>query len=127
MKHQRSAVFSMAAVTVVSGWILLRAQDSAPERSKGVVPHAECTFFGPAREKYVAAIKDDHRLGRLTRQVTGMIAAGAGVRSASPLAVREGARTKSAQDLAAGGMIDKYIFQAISQAGVQPADLTNDY
>jgi hypothetical protein len=112
-------------VAAVSGWAVLRAQQA--DHSKGVVPHAECTFFGADREKYIAAIKKDHRLSRQTEQVTGLIVAAAGPRSASMPAVRGGTGTGNAQELANGGMIDQYIFQAIAQAGVQPADVTNDY
>src|SRR5437588_2345625 len=99
------------AVTAVSGCAFLRAQETAPDHSKGVVPHPDCSFFGPAREKYIAAIKNDHRLSRLTEQVTGMMTAASGPRAAALPGVPGGTRTGNAQDLANGGVIDQYIFQ----------------
>ena len=54
------------------------------------------------REKYIAAIKKDYRLSRRTEQVTGLIAAAAGPRSASMPDVPGGTRTGNAQELANG-------------------------
>ena len=125
-KQRRYAGVAGTVAAVLSGWVLLRAQDSAADHSKGVVPHAECTFFGPARERYIAAMKRDYHLSRLTEQVTGQIRASRAQGGSLP-GVPGGTRTGNAQDLANGGMIDQYIFQAMSDAGVQPAALTNDY
>lgn len=121
---KRYALFSFTAAAAVSGWMFVRAQDSAPDQSKGATPHPECTFFGPDREKYIAAIKKDHHLGRLTEQVTGLISADGARSGANRPAM---ARYGNAHDLANGGMIDQYIFQAMAQAGVQPAAMTSDY
>jgi hypothetical protein len=129
MQHTRCAVLSVMALAISPGLALLRGQDRAVDHSKGVVPHPECSFFGPERERYISAFKNDHRFSRLTEQVTEMMAASAQPRAAAARlpAVPGGTRTGDMQDLANGGLIDQYIFQAISQAGVKPAALTNDY
>lgn len=125
MNRRRYAVLSLAAATL-STLVLLRAQDDSSEHSKGVVPHPDCSFFGPARETTLAAIKKDYRIGNLTQRVTGMMTSPA-PRATSLPGVPGGTRTGSVMDLAQGGLIDQYIFQAIADAGVQPAAITNDY
>lgn len=112
----------LVVIGAISGAVLAWGQDQGGGRSKGVVPHPECTFFGADREKAIAAIRKDYRVSRLTSEVTSRIASTVGLPP-----VPGGTRTGNAQDLANGGLVDQYIFQAMAAAGVQPSALTTDY
>jgi nucleoside diphosphate kinase len=127
MKRRRYALLTLAAVTSISTVVLLRAQDDTTDNSKGVVPHAECTFFGPAREKTLAAIKKDYHASDITSRVTGMMPRAQQQQAAALPGVPGGTRTGDITELAQGGLIDQYIFQAIADANVQPAAKTSDY
>jgi hypothetical protein len=124
MRLSRQVAVVAAAAATICGWYFVRAQEGASPRALGMTPHPECTFFGADREKTIAAIRKDHQLSDLTAQVTATIAATAKAAHHDP---RTGGRGASARELANGGIIDQYIFQAMEQAGVTPARLTDDY
>ncbi len=73
--------------------------------------HSECAFFGPQREAFLAGTKKNYRLSALTKSV------------AAALPRTEAAKAAPANQ----GLIDKSLFQAMSDAGVTPADPTNDF
>jgi nucleoside diphosphate kinase len=127
MKRRRYALLTLAAVTTFSTVALIRAQDDTTDNSKGVVPHAECTFFGPAREKTLAAIKKDYHASEITSRVTGMMPRAQQQQAAALPGVPGGTRTGDIAELAQGGLIDQYIFRALAAANVQPAAKTSDY
>ena len=83
------------------------------------VEHPDCALFGPQREAFLAATKENYSRGTLTAAVGRYLPA---YRTASS------GKTAMA-DNAAGpqGLIDKYLFQAMQDAGVAPADRTNDF
>jgi len=141
----RIATACGAGLLIAAGFMISRAQDPAPDTSAdGVsavpaelpVSDPSCTFFGPDREKYIPNAARQRMLerGRLTARVAGQLApadqvlaafsAAASVSPAALPSVPGGSRTDTAQHT---NTIDKYIFQAMADAGVAPAPPTNDY
>src|SRR5689334_20567445 len=104
----------------------LRAQVAGPERDNErqyLVEHPECSLFGPQRESFLAAQKENYRLSALTARVTNLL-------PAAPSGRRPMAAYGAQADPAAGqtsNLIDQYLFQAMQDAGVTPADTTNDF
>jgi Protein of unknown function (DUF1553)/Protein of unknown function (DUF1549) len=89
----------------------------AQEQAELAVNHSECLFLGPQREKFLKSGLDAERqrefqLGKLTAQVAAKLAPAAAV---------------SRDANGPQGTIDKYLFQAMSDAGVNPADKSNDF
>ncbi len=129
-----------------AGFMIARAQDPAldtPSHEAETVAELpvsdpSCTFFGPDREKYIAHQPSTER-ARLTMQVAGQLApaadvmaafgvspaAASGVTTASLPSAPGGSRTDTLQHT--GNNIDKYLFQAMSDAGVAPAPATTDF
>ena len=75
--------------------------------------HPECSFFGPQREAFLQPVKRGYRLGALTANVARSIPAQSATAKAA---------VPNSQSL-----IDKYLFQAMSDAGVTPAAPANDF
>ena len=103
-----------------SGLWVMRAQE---------FQHAECTFFGPQRERFLPRDANQRfRQGRLTAQVTGMLSP-SGLEAASSLpSPPGGSRTYGkAPASASGNLIDGFIFQAFKMQGVTPAQKTSDF
>ena len=92
------------------------------------IQHAECTFFGPDRDKFVQAAARGFREGRPVgpRQEYSASALTDAVVAALP-PPPPGTRTGSLIDPATTNTIDQYIFQAMAQANVTPAPPTTDY
>ncbi len=107
-----TALFLLAAM---SPGFRLAAQ--SVEEPKYLVEHAECALFGPQREAFLAPVKRNHHLSALTDQVVGFLAA--------PKALQ--AKSESAKAATQQGMIDTYLFKAMADAGVAPADKTSDF
>ena len=90
-----------------------------------LTPHAECLFFTKEGEGFRAAItnprdpryKAQFGLSRMTEDVAKHL--GAAPASASSAAVPPIASSKN--------FIDQFIYKGLQDAGVQPADKTNDY
>ncbi len=141
----RIAAACGAGLLIAAGFMISRAQDPAPDTPADSVSAApaelpvsdpSCTFFGPDREKYVPNASRQRMLerGRLTARVSSQLApadqvmaafsAAANVSPAALPSVPGGSRTDTAQHT---NTIDKYIFQALASAGVNPAPPTNDY
>ena len=103
------------AVATGCGWIL-RAQDSGAS----VTAHANCTFFGPERERFLRS-SNGHVRSDLTAQVTAMLGAQSAppIRHAPPAPRMPGDKNSN--------LIDYYIWQAYKANGVTPAAQTTDY
>ena len=124
-----------------AGFMLAKPQDPSPETPVEVstdtsaaelpVSDPSCTFFGPNRDKFNGSRRLIEK-ARLTATVADqlpvasdvMAAFAANAASAMPSAPG-GSRTDTLQHSA--NNIDKYLFQAMSDAGVAPAPPTTDY
>jgi hypothetical protein len=122
------------------GFMISRAQDPVPadvvvadaDSSAEQLPVADpsCTFFGPNREEFIVGQKHLER-ATLTANVAMQLAPAADVMAAfatGALAMPSapgGSRTDALQH--AANNIDKYLFQAMSDAGVAPAPPTTDF
>lgn len=109
-----------AAASLMAGLFALRAQDSPPADPSVADPN--CVFFGPNHDKLAGVATPT--AGALTAQVAPFLPAAAAAPNSMPTAPG-GSRTDNDQHPA--GTIDKYIFQALSAAGVAPAPPTTDY
>ncbi len=98
-----------------AGLLRLDAQESRQELP---VEHAECTYFGARHDRFAhVGLKRtqsvEFRLGELTAQVR------------SRLGYAESVQLAANAD--SPGLIDRYLLQAMKDAGVTPAGKTNDY
>ena len=115
-----------AAIGLMAGLFALRAQDTVPPDPQLPVSDPNCVFFGPNHDQLAGLTTPN--AGVLTVQVANLLpmaAAQAGSSSNAMPAPPGGSRTDNQQHPA--GTIDKYIFQALSDAGVAPAPPTTDY
>jgi hypothetical protein len=116
---------SLFAGILLTGTLSLLAQQSdAAQRAQAasVAQHADCTLFGPQRERYMNQALHAQRLGEMTAQVAAVRASSMGpIALASPPG---GSRTSGNSST---NLIDQYIFPALKNAGVTPAALTDDY
>src|ERR1700731_213061 len=110
-----------AAIGLMAGLFALRAQDTVPPDPQLPVSDPNCVFFGPNHDQLAGLTTPN--AGVLTVQVASLLpsvaAAAAGPSSNVMPAPPGGSRTDNQQHPA--GTIDKYIFQALSDAGVAPA------
>jgi hypothetical protein len=92
------------------------------------IQHAECPFFGPDREKFVSAAARGFRNGRQVGLTPHDLRASSLTESvAAAMPAPPGTRTGDLFDPATASTIDHYLFQAMAQAQVTPAPLTNDF
>ena len=97
---------------LLSGILVTKAQEGGGAE---VVQHSDCALFAN-REKFVPMnLSKMHAKSALTAQVVSAL--GNHVKS----------RVQSFQNPDSLATIDKYLFAAMNQAGVTPADLTTDY
>ncbi len=106
----------------------LRAQaddnNSTIDKPEYGVPHLECSFFGPQRDRFLRGDQELRQLdvGRsssaLTEQVVNAIGAG------RPAPGRS--RSGDLRDTTYNNYIDTGIFTALHQLGIPPADLATD-
>lgn len=93
------------------------------------VEHPECTFFGPKHDSFVnsglTGQNDSVALGRMTDMVVSRLGYYPGGDALE--GIPGGSRTNTSQHSSARGTIDRYIFQAIQDAGVTPAPRTTDW
>jgi hypothetical protein len=121
MKPKR--IFVATGVLIAGFGVLAvsRAQEGTePAVEMGVV-HAECTLFAPEGEQFRAVRRERFDLSAMTARVWPMLGA-------------SHTRTAAAVDPVQAfdypgklGLIDQHIWQAIRDAGIKPAALTNDY
>ena len=104
-----------------AGMFVLRAQNADEEN-----PEKNCALFDSMRDKAAkggpnGSVFKKTSLSKLTEEITSRIG-----RQAMPMFVPGGTRTNTELQLEKLGAIDRYIFQAIQEAGVIPADRTTD-
>ena len=121
----RTSSIAIALSTVVaSGLFLLRGQDLAETLApEDLINHANCPLFDQGRGKFQNVLPADsagerpdrasHPRATLTQNV---------MRQMAP-AMASGSRTVSSKDLQNLGTIDTYIFGALQDAGVNPAEV----
>lgn len=103
---------------------LVYSQQGPEDGPQLPVAHPECTFFGPDHDKYVQAGKNGSGITRHT----GARRAALTVEVASALPPIPGDSRTAANQLASStNTIDRFIFQALQAANVQPAPPTNDF
>lgn len=105
-------------------------QDEIQNRQELLVQHADCSLFGPDREKFASTgLRFDpkrYALSGLTEQVASMITPASATTAGLLPPVPGGSRTNLDQGSSAN-LIDKYIFQAFKDNNVTPAPMTTDY
>ena len=136
MKRRILILTSLLGSIAICGVWLVRAQE--PQANPGGpelnVPHAECTYFGPQRDRFVPrSASERFRLSQMTAQVTaslGTVRADSTPEAQTALAMPSapgGSRTFNGQAGAStGNLIDTFIFEAFKRQGVTPAATTND-
>ena len=115
-------------ILITESACLLSAQIPILENGDpGIVDHAECAFFTGKREQIAqggmnGSPKMLTHIGNLTMEVAGRL-------GGSQEFIPGGSRTGGLQQnpLAGLGAIDRNLFGAMMQAGVTPADRTNDF
>jgi len=112
--------FYSLLLLIVIGSAVTALPAFAQEEAELKAPHAECAMFGPKREKMAQEARQRYERSALTEQVTRLM---------SVSGTRSKATAKAAASDAAdsGNLIDKYIYSALKNAGVNPAERTNDY
>ena len=127
----RRAVLSLLALGVW-GVVPTHAQETMPQTESGAeaetpssVQHAECTFFGATRERFLPRInaRAESQPGRLTRQ---FMAAVNGLSAGSDEPVHRETPFAAAAT-GSGNLIDKYIFAVLQAKNITPAGKTTDY
>jgi hypothetical protein len=135
MKRQVILAGSLAALVLVAGLVVSRAQERRPEPIREIEPQSlvsdpSCTFFGPERENYTGR-------GRAAGQASLTLSTGSQLPIAEEV-MKAAALAGNIMPTAPGGSqtnteqnpsntIDKYIFQALSAASVTPAPPTTDF
>ena len=79
------------AALIVSAAPLSQAQNAARRHitlEQYLVEHPECALFGPQRDQFLAAGKENHRLSALTSQVTSRLSSASGSASTAKLSER---------------------------------------
>ncbi len=89
--------------------------------------HADCTLFGPDRERYANQALHAMRLGQQTERVSAMRASSMGTAVADATLASAPGGSRTASSSTSTNLIDNYIFPALKAQGVTPAALTNDY
>ncbi len=114
MKQRFLAVF-FGLAAAGGGWWMIKAQDSGAS----VTAHAECTFFGPQRERFLRG-SSGHLRAEMTAQVTAMLGnAGAPLTHGAPPPHMAGDKNTN--------LIDYYVWQSFKENNVTPAARTTDY
>jgi hypothetical protein len=109
--------------------VVIHAQEPQTQQAQAAsaTQHADCTLFGPQRERYANQTLHATRLGQMTDQVSSMRAAGMGAAAVADMASAPGGTRTSSTDSSSANLIDGYIFPALKANGVTPARMTTDY
>jgi hypothetical protein len=146
MVTHRILAGASAGLVLIAGLVVLRAQEPrrAPIRpeiadeSQSPVSDPSCTFFGPDRDKFVSrgnagaqahlTVTTASQLPMAEEVMAAAAAAGVGTGAAAAImATAPGGSRTDTQDHPSSNTIDKYIFPALSAAGVTPAPPTTDF
>jgi hypothetical protein len=104
-------------ILVAPAIVAVRAEDN----DQLSVVHAECSFFGKQRNQFAEQARRRYALSTLTEEVSRRL-------GSSPTPSRMNHVAAAASDVTpSSNLIDTYIFAALKDAGVTPADKTNDY
>ncbi|MBI1896615.1 MAG: DUF1553 domain-containing protein [Acidobacteria bacterium] len=117
-------------VLLASGLNLSYAQQAAGEDEESAPPeirveHPECTYFGPMRDRFKSADRKTGELSVITEKFIYMRAASSG--PVQHDVIPGGTRTNVTQRDQSKNLIDQYLFAAMQEAGVAPADRGNDF
>lgn len=113
-------VFGASSLLITSGLLITRAQE---QETRLPVQHANCTYFGPEREKYVQeALRATGRSpgSHLLSDTTERVAQALGY-------VPPGSPTYNFNQSQDTGSIDSYIFADLQKNGIAPAPATTDW
>ena len=115
-----AAWLSLSAAVYVSGSVLIQAQYT-PDY---LVDHSDCTFFGANREKFAHTGLNERRFSRPDQQfrlgaLTRVVANALPAREARPM-------VEAAAQPDLSNTIDLYLFAAMKDAGVAPAEKSTD-
>jgi hypothetical protein len=127
--RKQSVVVSLGISAVALMSVFAADEKDVALRKPLTVEHAECTFFGPERDKFVDAGKRGSHHGRVIDLTAHALAASeltAAVTSAVP-PPPPGTRTGDLIDASTSGTIDRYLFQAMAEQKVAPAPPTTDF
>jgi hypothetical protein len=95
------------------------------EQPKLGIEHSECSFFGPLRERYMAAVLGKVRAGRGESQIGRLTRAVASRLPQSQSGGAHGLRRSTAGIDA--DSIDAYVLADLADRGITPAEPTNDF
>ncbi len=125
------SLIAVPAILLAAGSPALCSQETARAATgASVTEHAECSYFTEAQRQKAMAMVGVR--SRLTEQVTRMRMvpqsdpSQAGTTRSTASVTPNGGNSGGTQDVEKMGTIDRYIFQALAQAGVAPAPPTTD-
>ena len=137
MKKRLFIIPILTTGLIVPGLLCLRAQEPVDQNQQAegasTSQHADCTMFGPQRERFINQQLHSLRLGLMTNQVSSQRAAAMGTPISMSTATTAGMPTPpggtrtSTQNSSSANLIDGYIFGALKAQNVTPARITNDY
>jgi hypothetical protein len=104
-----------------SGLVFSQSGDPSDAGTDVAVQHAECALFAPGSERFRQLGRDRYLLSASTEEVTAKTTG-----SARKEVIPGGSRTDLFQQLDQLGTIDSHLFRAMQDAGVTPADKTDD-
>ncbi|MEO8098911.1 MAG: DUF1549 domain-containing protein [Acidobacteriota bacterium] len=121
-------------LVAAAGLLTIRAQDplEATDQPELSVSDPSCTFFGRDHDKFVAALSDTRAASHLTEDVVSKLGSAKKIMTDANYAsvlfpsAPGGSRTDALQNPMVG-IIDKYIFQKLSEENVAPAPATTDF
>jgi hypothetical protein len=125
------AVIAAGSSLAAGGWFLAGAQEEEVKPPG----HADCSIFGPGREKYLGGAKEARQrylrsiaTDELVKQL-GYVASAPGATDGSLPAPPGDSRTgrSGAEVWDKQGLIDTPLFSAMRDAQVRPAEKTNDF
>jgi hypothetical protein len=103
-----------------------RAQDTGPQQSIAAATtpaDADCPFFGAERERYTSGAK----LARRQAELTAAVAAQIYPKLSANIVAASASGNSTNASTTTQNTIDRYIFPALSQAGMAAAPPTTDY
>ncbi|HEY3840142.1 MAG TPA: DUF1549 domain-containing protein, partial [Bryobacteraceae bacterium] len=119
------AAGALVSASLYTATTRAKAADDVSGDAESVLPqHAECAFFGPQRDHFMAAVLKKARLAESatsaqTRQVTAMLP--------TPQFMPGGSHGHDGAVSTTGDTIDAYVFADLQSKGITPAESTSDF
>ncbi len=113
MVNRRIPIVGGVLLLAISGWLGGRAEEV---EGRDQAAPAECSYFGPDRARLLASSHETRSRGRITEAVAARLASSS-----------QGSRAKSFAAADSLGTIDRHLFQAMTEAGVEPAASATDW